>query len=211
MTLTAGGSSLDASVLVLNRFYIAVHVIRVRRAVCLLFRELAEVIHVEEGQFANYDFESWLIISDLQSELNGDGDDWVRSVNFRFQPPRVIRLYHFDRLPKKSVRLTRRNVFARDGNHCMYCNKRFSASELSIDHVVPKSRGGATAWENVVSSCVRCNVRKGGRTPKEARMQLLKQPVRPKRSPLLGEKMRHPKYESWKAFLGNAHASVEVF
>ena len=79
-----------------------------------------------------------------------------------------LRLLHYDRVPKQRVRLNRRNIFARDGNHCQYCGKRFATSELSLDHVVPTCRGGDTSWENLVCACVRCNVRKGGRTPQEA-------------------------------------------
>ncbi len=82
--------------------------------------------------------------------------------------PRVIRLLAYDRLPKQTVRFNRRNLFARDNNRCQYCGKRFPTSELSLDHVVPRSRGGDTTWENIVCSCVACNVRKGGRTPTSA-------------------------------------------
>ncbi len=199
-------SPLTASVLVLNRFYMPVHVVHVKRAVCLLFRELAEVIHVEEGQYANYDFESWLTMSELRSQQRAPHDDWICSINFELQAPRVIRLLEYDRVPRQTVRFNRRNVFARDGNRCMYCGRRFPISQLSLDHVFPKSRGGPNSWENVVSSCVDCNVRKGGRTPQEARMKLMTKPVKPKRSPLLSLKLSNPKYESWRAFVGGGLA-----
>lgn len=202
--------SLAASVLVLNRLYMAVHIISVRRAFALLCRELAEVVHVEEGQYANYSFESWREISELRASLKEPDDDWIRSVNFEIQAPRVIRLLSYDRLPKQVVRFNRRNVFARDANRCQYCGKRFPTSELSLDHVVPRSRGGETSWENIVCSCVQCNVRKGGRTPHEAHMHLVRPPVRPKRSPLLTIKLGNPKYQSWKAFLDNAYWSVDL-
>jgi 5-methylcytosine-specific restriction endonuclease McrA len=203
--------ALSASVLVLNRFYMAVHVINVRRAFTLLFRELAEVVHLEEqGQFANYNFESWREISELKASFKEPHQDWIRAVNFEIQVPRVIRLLDYDRLPKQVVRFNRRNIFARDGNRCQYCGKRFPTSELSLDHVVPRSRGGETSWENIVCSCVKCNVRKGGRTPAEAHMHLIKNPVKPKRSPLLNMKLGNPKYESWKTFLDNAYWSVDL-
>ncbi len=207
---SAESSGLSASVLVLNRFYLAVHVIGARRAICLLVRELAEVIHWEEGQFSNYDFPSWLSASELRAESKSPHDDWVRSINFELQVPRVVRLLTYDRLPKQTVRFNRRSIFARDDHQCMYCGVRFPTSQLSIDHVIPKSRGGQTCWENVVSSCVTCNVRKGGRTPQEARMHLVHHPSRPKRSPLLSLKLRNPKYESWKVFLEHPHAAVDV-
>ncbi|HEV7221669.1 MAG TPA: HNH endonuclease [Pirellulales bacterium] len=201
---------LSASVLVLNRFYMAVHVVSVRRAFTLLFRELAEVVHVEQGQYANYTFDSWREISELKAKFKEPNEDWVRAVNFEIQVPRVIRLLFYDRLPKQAVRFNRRNIFARDANRCQYCGKRFPTSELSLDHVLPRSRGGETSWENIVCSCVKCNVRKGGRTPHEAHMHLIRQPACPKRSPLLSLKLGNPKYESWKSFLDNAYWSVDL-
>ncbi len=203
-------SPLSSSVLVLNRLYMAVHVVSVRRAFGLLFRELAEVIHVEQGQYANYDFESWREISELRAAIKEPNDDWIRSVNFEIQVPRVIRLLTYDRLPKQAIRFNRRNIFARDGNRCQYCGRKFPTSELSLDHVTPRSRGGETSWENIVCSCVKCNVKKGGRTPQEAHMHLVQQPVKPKRSPMLSIKLGNPKYESWKSFLDNAYWSVDL-
>jgi 5-methylcytosine-specific restriction endonuclease McrA len=202
--------ALSASVLVLNRFYMAVHVVSVRRAFALLCRELAEVVHIEQGQYANYNFDSWREISELKASYKTPHDDWIRAVNFELKVPRVIRLLFYDRLPKQTIRFNRRNIFARDANRCQYCGRRFPTSELSLDHVVPRSRGGETSWENIVCSCVKCNVKKGGRTPHEASMQLVRPPVRPKRSPLLSIKLGNPKYESWKTFLDNAYWSVDL-
>src|SRR5262245_58980201 len=207
---SVAGSSLSASVLVLNRFYMAVHVINVRRALCLLFRELAEVIHLEEGQYANYDFESCLEVSQLRASFKEPHQDWIKSVNCEIQVPRVIRLLSYDRVPKQTLRFNRRNLFARDGNICQYCGKSFPTSELSLDHVVPRSRGGDTSWENVVCACVACNVRKGGRTPQEAHLKLIRPPTKPKRSPLLAVKLDNPKYQSWKTFVDNAYWTVDL-
>lgn len=210
--LSSGASSLDSSVLVLNRQYMAVHVINVRRAFGLLVNKIAEVIHIEDGVYGNYDFDSWREISELRAEFKQEcpDEDWIRSINFEVCVPRVLRLLHYDRLPKQRVRLNRRNVFARDENRCQYCNKRFPTNELSLDHVLPTCRGGETSWENLVCACVKCNVRKGGRTPKEAGMKLAKQPIRPKRSPLMTIKLGNPKYASWKTFLDAAYWSVDL-
>jgi len=203
--------ALSSSVLVLNRYYMAVHVINVRRALGLLFRELAEVIHLEEGSYANYNFESWREISALRAAMKeSQHDDWIRAVNFELQAPRVIRLLSYDRVPRQSLRFNRRNLFARDGNQCQYCGKHFPTSELSLDHVMPRSRNGDTSWENVVCACVACNVRKGGRTPHEAHMKLIRPPVKPKRSPLLSVKLDNPKYESWKTFVDTAYWTVDL-
>lgn len=205
-----GHDPLAASVLVLNRLYMAVHVVGVRRAFGLLCRELAEVVHVEEGTYANYDFTSWIEISELNAEEKGPYDDWVRSVNFVVQVPRVIRLLSYDRLPKRSLRLNRHTVLARDGHRCQYCGRRFPAAQLSLDHVVPRSRGGMNTWDNVVCACLGCNVKKGGRTPKEAHMRLQQKPGRPSRSPLLMLKLANPKYEAWRTWLDGAAWEVGV-
>ncbi len=208
--MQAGVGALSSSVLVLNRFYMAVHVINVRRALALLCRELAEVIHVEQGQYANYDFDSWREVSELKAAFKEPHEDWIQSVNFQLQVPRVIRLLFFDRIPRQTIRFNRRNIFARDGNQCQYCGRHFPTSELSLDHVVPRSRGGLASWENIVCACVNCNVKKGGRTPHEAHLRLIRPPTKPKRSPLLTVKLGNPKYESWKTFLDSAYWSVDL-
>src|SRR5215813_10307174 len=124
--------------------------------------------------------------------------------------PRVIVLVHYDRVPRRHVRFTRFNVYARDRHTCQYCGRRLPRHELNLDHVVPRSQGGQSTWENIVCSCVNCNVRKGGRTPKQAHMSLIRKPEKPKRSPVLNLKLTHRKYQSWKTFLDNAYWNVEL-
>jgi len=116
--------------------------------------------------------------------------------------PRVLRLHRYDKVPRPSLRFNRRNLFARDNYHCQFCDKQFPPGQLSFDHVIPRSRGGKTNWENVVCSCLRCNSRKGDRTPDEAGMKLSKKPVKPNQNPMLSIKLDNPKYECWRSFLG---------
>jgi 5-methylcytosine-specific restriction endonuclease McrA len=209
--MSLGASSpLDASVLVLNKLYMAVHVISVRRAFCLLFKDLAEVITLDDGRYNSYNFASWREVSEARSSFRGPDDEFIRTVHFEIQVPRVMRLLGFDRLPKAKVKFNRRNIFARDGNRCQYCGKRFPTSELSLDQVLPRSRGGQATWENIVCACVKCNVRKGGRTPIEAGMRLTHEPIRPRSSPSLSLKLTHGKYQSWRTFLDNAYWTVEL-
>jgi 5-methylcytosine-specific restriction endonuclease McrA len=204
-------SALDASVLVLNKLFMAVHVISVRRAFCLLFKEVAEVVSLEDGQFATYNFATWCEVSEYRAQYyRQEDDDWVRTVSTEIQAPRVIRLTSYDRMPRQTVKFNRRNIFARDNNQCQYCGKKFPTSELSLDHVSPRSQGGIASWENIVCACVSCNVKKGGRTPKEAHMHLIRKPEKPKRSPMLNLKLTHSKYQSWRTFLDSAYWSVEL-
>jgi hypothetical protein len=203
-------SGLDCNVLVLNRHYMAIRIVGARRAFSLLFRRLAEVVSFEEGAYSNYDFQSWCEVSEFKRNFEPDGHDWVSTVNFYIAVPRIIRLLFYDRLPRNEVKLNRRNIFARDKNSCQYCGKRHSTSELSLDHVIPRSMGGKSVWENMVCSCTQCNVKKGGRTPKQAGMTLVQKPVRPKCNPLVHVHLGHQRYRSWKQFLDNAYWSVEL-
>jgi 5-methylcytosine-specific restriction endonuclease McrA len=212
MTTANVHTALDSSVLVLNRMFMAVHVISVRRAFCLLCKELAEVIHLEdEGSFASYDFNTWQELSIYRdANFSKDDDDWVRTATSQIKAPRVIRLLSYDKVPKQTVKFNRRNIFARDHNQCQYCGKKFPTSELSLDHITPRSQGGGATWENIVCACVDCNVRKGGRTPRQANMTLIRKPEKPKRSPILNMKLTQKKYRSWQSFLDNAYWSVEL-
>jgi len=203
-------SGLDCRVLVLNKHYMAVRIINVRRAFSLLFREIAEVISIEEGSYSNYDFQSWCEVSQFRRNFEPDAHDWVSTVNFHVAVPRIIRLLFYDRLPRSEVRLNRRNIFARDRNNCQYCGKRFPTSELSLDHVIPRSLGGLSAWDNIVCACTTCNVKKGGRTPKQAGMKLITKPLKPKRNFLAHIHLGHRRYRSWKQFLDHAYWSVEL-
>jgi len=207
---TPAPSALDTSVLVLNRLFMAVRVVRARHAFVLLWKQVAEVVSVEDESFACYDFTSWAEVSQYRRRFQPAAHDWVRTVRFEIAVPRVIRLLSYDRIPRTRVRLNRRNLFARDANRCQYCGRKFRPSELSIDHVVPRSRGGRTLWTNVVCACMKCNVRKGGRTPAEAGMRLVRGPVEPKCSPVISLHVGNDKYRSWKQFLDTAYWHVEL-
>jgi len=207
----SGSSALDASVLVLNKLFMAIHIISVRRAFILLCKDLAEVVSQEDGTFSTYDFETWREVSEFRAKnFRQEDDDWVRTANSEIQVPRVIRLVGYEKLPKQTVKFNRRNIFARDHNQCQFCGKKFPTTELSLDHIVPRSQGGQSTWENIVCACIKCNVKKGGRTPKQAHMTLIRKPEKPKRSPMLNLKLTLNKYQSWKTFLENAYWSVEL-
>jgi len=208
--MTAVAAVLDEKVLVLNRLYRAVRVISARRAFVMLCKRAAEVIAVENGRYLNYDFQSWTEIAQLQKELEPDAYSWVRTPRLEIAVPKIIRLYMYDRLPRQEVKLNRRNIYARDHNRCQYCGSHFSTKELTIDHVVPRVQGGEHTWQNLVCACVSCNTRKGGRTPEQAGVKLIRTPVRPKRNPVITLRLGLDKYQSWKAFLDDAYWTVEL-
>ena len=208
--------ALDTPVLLLNRNYAALRVITARRAFTLLCKDLAEVVHVEgestAATFSNYGFEEWLEVSAIQHELEPAAHDWVRTVQLSIAVPRVLRLLVYDRLPRFQVRLSRRTIFERDGHQCQYCKRYFRGGDLSVDHVLPRARGGGDSWENLVTACIRCNAAKGDRTPSEAGMPLARAPRRPAPDTVLtnGSMSRghggrnEPHYAAWRVFLPHA-------
>jgi 5-methylcytosine-specific restriction endonuclease McrA len=118
-----------------------------------------------------------------------------------FPLPTVIRLRHYVRVPYKEIPLTRRNILHRDGHTCQYCS--YTGDQLTLDHVMPRSRGGGDTWENIVTACVPCNVKKGCRTPQEARMPL-RHPPRQPYSSLYFEVTKHLKsglHQEWQKYV----------
>lgn len=208
--MTALPVVLNEKVLVLNRLYTAIRVISARRAFVMLFKQAAEVIAVEDGRYINYDFESWTEIAELQHQFEPDAHAWVRTPSFHVAVPKIIRLLGYDRLPRQEVKLNRRNLYARDGSRCQYCGSQFPTRELTIDHVRPRVLGGQHSWTNLVCACVACNARKGGRTPEQASMHLVRKPIRPKRNPVIAMRLGDARYRSWKAFLNDAYWTVEL-
>lgn len=159
------GAGLDAKVLVLNKLYMAVRVVSARRAFVLLCKQLAEVIHVEDGKYLTYDFESWRDVAAVQRELERERHDWVRTVRFEIAVPRIIRLLGYDRLPRQDVKLNRRNLFARDRNQCQYCGRHFPTADLSIDHITPKAQGGGTRGRTWCARASRATPGRAGGRP----------------------------------------------
>jgi len=142
---------MNANVLVLNQDYQPLSICSVQRSVKLLFLDKAELLHDDPAK-------------------------QIRTIRDEYQFPSVIRLRSYIRIPYSKVVLSRRNIMRRDNFICQYCGKK---SDLTIDHVLPKSRGGRDVWENLTTACEKCNVKKGNKTPKEADMPLEAKPYRP--------------------------------
>ncbi len=190
--MQAASTILNTKVLVLNRSFLPVHITSVRRAFSLLYQGLA---HAVDQEYRTFDFESW---SQLSASVH---DERIGLVGRAIRVPRVILLLAYDRVPKRRVRFSRFNIYTRDRNTCQYCGQTFPRSELNLDHVVPRSRGGRSTWENVVCSCHECNRKKGGRTPEEAGMKLLRSPRRPEWTPFMLENFSLRRYKEWAPFL----------
>lgn len=138
-----------------------------------------------------------LLVKDKAEQVEHNG----KMVYADFPLPSVIRLRHYVSVPYKEIPLTRRNILHRDGHSCQYCG--YTGEDLTLDHVIPRSRGGQDTWENIVTACVRCNVKKGNRTPKEANFMLRQTPRRPYSS-LYFEVSRHLRsglHQEWRKYV----------
>lgn len=138
-----------------------------------------------------------LLIKDKAEQVEHNG----KCVYAGFPLPTVIRLRHYVQIPYKEIPFTRRNVLHRDSYSCQYCS--YTGDELTLDHIIPRSRGGGDSWENIVAACVRCNVRKGSRTPKEANMPLRHQPRRPYSSLHfeVAKQVTGGRHEEWRKYV----------
>ncbi|MFC1735967.1 HNH endonuclease [Candidatus Hydrogenedentota bacterium] len=192
----------SSNVLVLNRSWIAVHVADVKRALSLVYQDLAKVVNPED--FSTYDFLSWRELSQ-----NGEGR-FINTVNYKIAVPEVIVLNFFNKIHQKTVKFSRRNIFERDKNTCQYCGRRFARTDLTIDHVIPKCNGGTDRWGNVVLACVACNISKGGRTPEQANMPLIRKPRKPSWISHLGFHLDNIPSTSWQKFIDKAYWDVEL-
>jgi len=163
----------STNVLVLNASYEAINICNVKRAIKMVVGGIA---CAEEKS-----------------------DKLIHSPSMSMNVPLVIRLFNYVYIPHQSVKFSRKNVLLRDRYTCQYCHEQFLASDLTLDHVIPISRGGKTTWDNVVTACKKCNRKKGGRTPKEAQMLN----PRPKAPPIYLHMIRHLKtyHQSWKKYL----------
>ncbi len=161
-------------VLVLNQNYEPLNICRARRAVVLLYRGKAEMLE------------------------NGLG--FIHSANYTFPLPSVIRIVYMIKRPRPKRKLTRLEIFNRDKYTCQYCGKE--TQQLTLDHVIPRYKGGEHTWENVVSACIRCNRRKAGQTPEQAGMRLLCRPFPPRGNTLYYLPYHHLRTRNeWQKYL----------
>lgn len=193
-------SVLDRPTLVLNRNWQPVNVATVSRALVMLWNESARV--VDPNDFRLYSWSDWSQLRPL------DGEPFIQAITFRLRVPEVLTLTRYERLRESAVTFSRRNLFKRDHGTCQYCGARPGSSELTIDHVLPRSQGGTSRWDNCVLACVSCNSHKANRTPEQAHMKLRKRPVRPSWRPVYAS--NGIRIESWSKFVSEAYWNVTL-
>ena len=165
-------NKLDKNVLVLNQNYEPISIVNVKKAILLLFLNKAEMVE----------------------ELG----DKLRSINLEFAFPSVVRIKNYIRRPYREVVLNRKNIHRRDRHICQYCGKNHSP--MTVDHVVPKQFGGKDTWENLVCACIKCNNKKGNRTPEQANLYLIRKPTKPSHLFYLQYLITKPQ-ETWRPYL----------
>lgn len=199
-------SVLNEPVLVLNRNWQPVTFMPVQTAIVNVMRDMASIL--DPVNYYLMPFEEW--IEAHQPVLDDSGDPvesekrWIKTSRLWIPAPEVIVLKQYGETPPRKITFNRSNLARRDDYLCQYCGKEIGVVKMTIDHVLPRSRGGENSWENCVASCGDCNSRKADKTPKEARMALRKEPVKPSWRPnqlLPKENVMRP---SWKPFLEKA-------
>lgn len=193
---------LNQSVLVLNRNWIAVNICDVRRALTLLYQDVARVV---TENFEILTFDSWRDLSRFANH-----DEIVHTPRYPLMIPQVVKLVFYSHFPPLHVKFSRRNIYLRDKNQCQYCGARPPREDMTIDHVVPRSHGGKSVWENVVLACSRCNTRKGNLTLAKSGLALIRKPSRPHW--LLGSRpdFNPDNRPLWQKFIDEAYWNVPL-
>jgi len=191
--MSKNGKVLDKHVLVLNKGFTAIGTTTVKEAIILMSRDSAEGICT--ATYYNYSFDEWVSgvvnLPEVKYYIKTSGAD--------IPAPEVIKLTRYKDVHRSTVKYSSKGVYRRDNFICQYCQKRQKTDDLSIDHVIPQSRGGKTSWINCVTACFKCNNKKRDRTPREANMVLARKPFRPRWSPVIHVR-QGLRPESWANF-----------
>lgn len=198
---------LTRPVLVLNKNWLAIGTSPVYKIINLLLSGPTAKAHVIDNMCTPYTWDEWSKIKP-QNE-----NETIATINCQFKIPEVVRLAKYDKYPSKLIVFSRANIFRRDEYKCQYCGIRPGSEELTIDHIIPRCKGGQTTWQNCVLSCIECNSIKGGRLMHEIKhkkfpqgMSLRKYPIKPKMCDF-----KFPLYhESWKQWLDSAYWNIEL-
>ena len=192
---------LDDATLVLNKHWVPVDFTTVLNALCKLYAGTARAVKPDD--YSVHDFDSW-----AQLKVAA-GAPCVRTARIAIPVPEVIVLVRYGRVPDRGLAFSRGNLCNRDRYTCQYCGRRPGTQELTIDHVVPRCRGGISSWSNCVVACVQCNARKAHKTLSESGLVLRRLPAKPEWGPRLVV-ARIPYKASWEHFVSDAYWNVEL-
>ena len=187
--------------LVLNKSWIAITTTTVKRALTLVYGGDAKV--VEPVSYATFDFSSWSELGIAQNQ------EFIQTVSLRIRVPEVILLSVYNGLPQMEVVFSRRNLYRRDNYTCQYCGIKPGSEELTIDHIIPRSFGGVSNWENCVLACIKCNHRKSNKSPESVGMHLRKLPIKPGWTPTMKITYNRRRI-AWEKFLSDKYWNIAL-
>lgn len=202
--MSALPASLQNPTLVLNKGWMPVNITTAYDAVKLTFAGKSKVI----DPFLDFQQFTW---TDWEKLRPKNGEQVIRSGDLEFRIPWVIILNKYDKIHDRGVNFSRRELYRRDDYQCQYCGCRPGTKELSVDHIIPRSKGGQTTWENCVLACIECNIKKADHTLKEVGMALLKKPFKPRHNLYKGSRNRMPlAWKSWQHLISEAYWEIEL-
>ncbi len=188
---------LETRVLIMNRSWVPVAISPLKRALALLFKDHAQIVDTESYEL--FSWEAWLAERSFPL-TQACHKTYIKTVHLQIEIPKVITLATYNRIPTRKLSFSKNQLFRRDQNACQYCGVKPGVRGLTIDHVLPRSRGGKTSWQNCVASCARCNTKKGNKTPEEAHLKLLNPPYQPNWLESFSIQGAHFE-EDWKRFM----------
>lgn len=194
---------LQTQVLALNKYYMPHAVISLKRALKALVKGRANIVDIENGIFIDYDIETWAELSQIKEEFEKS-----HKINGIFIAPKVIRFVNYDKAYINHPKLTRRNLLARDDFIDQYTGEKLRSDDFTIDHVVPKSKGGKTTWSNCVVCSHKINVRKGDKSLEESGLKLIRKPIKPLFVPNLRKLVESN--DMWKSFISRQYWDTEL-
>jgi len=190
------GKVLNKPVLVLNRSWVVIGTTTTKDAIDLMCRDSARALCTTS--FLTYTWQDWVF-----GENAPEVDFYIKTPSIAVPAPSIVILTKYGDIHRTTVKFSPKAIYQRDDYRCQYCLKHFKKEELSLDHIIPRSRSGGNTWENCVTACVRCNNKKANRTPREAGLKLPRKPIRPKWNPVIHIK-RDSRPPSWKPLLKDA-------
>ena len=194
---------LKGNVLILNKFWQPMYLVSLEEAINILFQERGKIILEDYGLL---DLDDWLNYSEIILSENNNLS-YIQTKTKRLIKPSIILMHNNHYQPRIEISFSRKLIEIRDNNTCQYCGKKLSRHNKTIDHVIPKSKGGQNTWENVVLCCRKCNRKKGDKTPEEANMKLINKPKKPKLIEMMIKKINNSdekEMKMWLKFLNKA-------
>lgn len=188
-------SNIDKSVLILNKNWIPINTTTARHSFSLIYSDHAKALLIEENKFQPLEWKEW---ASLKVK---DCDDTIKTVNGNIKIPNVIILNYNDKIPKQTIKFTQKNVWERDNFTCQYTGKKLNKNTGNIDHVIPKSQGGRSCWENCVLAHKDINSKKADKTPEQAGLKLIKKPIVPRIMPVSFYIKNTDDIKDWSIFL----------